>query len=77
MAAPSQATTPEPYVGLREAARFMGVSLPTLRKWRENGTMPFPLYAAGRLLTCRLSEVDAWMQSRAHSNAAELRCMTA
>jgi excisionase family DNA binding protein len=74
MVAPSHATTPEPYVGLSEAATFMGLSLPTLRKWRETGTMPFPLYAAGRRLTCRLSEVDAWVQSRTHRNAAELRC---
>mgnify|MGYP003639252390 CR=1 FL=1 len=68
---------PEPYVSLREAAAFMGVSVSTLRKWRENGTMPFPAYAAGRRLVFRLSEVDTYLRSRAHRNPAELRALAA
>ena len=68
-------TNPEPLVDLPTVADFLGVTIARLRKWRERGEMPFPVYAVGRALRFRLSEVDRWVTSRAHSNAAEARAM--
>ena len=65
----------EPYVGLQEVASFLGVSIASLRKWREKGEMPFRVYGIGRRLSFRLSEVDDWAQSRLHTNPAELKEM--
>jgi excisionase family DNA binding protein len=70
-------TNPEPLVDLTAVADFLGISGASIRKWRERGAMPFPVYAVGRALRFRLSEVDRWVASTAHSNAAEARAMGA
>lgn len=72
-----QPTTPEALVDLQAVAEFLSVTTATLRKWRERGEMPFPVYAIGRALRFKLSEVDAWVQSRAHANPAEARQLAA
>lgn len=32
-------------MGLQAAAEFLGLTVAALRKWREKGAMPFPVYA--------------------------------
>lgn len=70
-------TTPEPLVDLPTVAEFLSVTPATLRKWRERGEMPFPVYAIGRALRFKLSEVDAYVQGQAHGNPAEARRLAA
>jgi len=63
----------EPFVGLTDVADFLGLSIKTLRKWREHGAMPFQCYNLGRRLAFRLSEVSAWAEKQAFSSAAAAR----
>ncbi|WP_019960616.1 helix-turn-helix transcriptional regulator [Woodsholea maritima] len=65
----------ERYVDMNQVADFIGVTLATLRKWRQHGKMPFPTYGKERFLRFKLSEVDQWMQNSAHFNPAEVRAM--
>jgi|GEM_PF-3519422 excisionase family DNA binding protein len=73
----TQTTTPEPLVDLRTVADFLCVTSATLRKWRERGEMPFPVYAIGRALRFKLSEVDAYVQAQSHGNPVEARRLAA
>ena len=66
---------PEPLVSIDTVADFLGVTVARLRKWRERGAMPFPAFAVGRAIRFRLSDVDAWLATRMHHNAAEARAM--
>jgi len=48
----------------REAARYLGLSEPTLRRHRRDATGPrYVRLSAGRL-GYRLKDLDAWLESR-------------
>jgi excisionase family DNA binding protein len=52
---------PEPYITLAEAAAHLGVK----RSWLYNRQdLGIPKYRVGRTLRFRVSELDAWMESR-------------
>lgn len=51
------------YIGLEEAAEYLGVKPVTLRKWLKS--MPeLPKYQIGKLWKFKKSELDMWVQSR-------------
>ncbi|MCP2671328.1 helix-turn-helix domain-containing protein [Maricaulaceae bacterium EIL42A08] len=68
---------PEPLVDMPTVANHIGLSVAALRKWRQQGIMPFPTYAVGRSLRFKMSEVDAYVSARSYRNAAEARYLAA
>ncbi len=64
--APSSASEKalEPYVTAKEVAKFLGLSIAALDKWRYRNETPFPVYRLGRSVRYRLSEADAWARSQ-------------
>lgn len=70
-------TPPEPLVSIETVADHLGMTTATLRKWRQRGTMPFPAYSIGRVVRFKLSEVAAWVETRAHQNPVEARLLSA
>ncbi len=52
----------ENYIGLEEAAEYLGVKPVTLRKWLKSKP-DLPRYQIGKLWKFKKSELDAWVQS--------------
>lgn len=52
----------ENYIGLEEAAEYLGVKPVTLRKWLKSKP-DLPRYQIGKLWRFKKSELDAWVQS--------------
>ena len=54
--------TTEKWIGLEEAAEYLGVKPPTLREWikKENG---IPACKIGKLWKFKCSELDEWVKS--------------
>ena len=50
------------YIGLEEAAEYLGVKPVTLRKWLKSKP-DLPRYQIGKLWKFKKSELDAWVQS--------------
>jgi excisionase family DNA binding protein len=53
--------TVEPWVGVAEVAKHIGVRKESIYRWIDK--KGFPAHRAGRLLRFRLSEVDEWVRS--------------
>ncbi|ETY72228.1 phage transcriptional regulator AlpA [Bifidobacterium moukalabense DSM 27321] len=51
----------------REAARMIGISPRTLAKWRQRGVGPQCVRLGYNLVVYRLSDIDAWIRTRACS----------
>lgn len=52
----------ENYIGLEEAAEYLGIKPVTLRKWLKSKP-DLPRYQIGKLWKFKKSELDAWVQS--------------
>ncbi len=50
------------YIGLEDAAAYLGVKPVTLRKWLKSKP-DLPKYQIGKLWKFKKSELDAWVQS--------------
>ena len=52
----------EKWVGIEEAANYLGVNKDTIRNWikKENG---IPAHKIGKLWKFKLSELDEWVKS--------------
>jgi len=49
---------------LRYAARRIGLAYQTLKNWRYQNRLPFPVYTIGRSdIRVKIADVDAWMES--------------
>jgi len=48
----------------REAARYLGLSEPTLRRHRRDGTGPRYVRLSANRLGYRPSDLDAWLEER-------------
>lgn len=68
---PQEEMRGERLLTLPETASLLGVSVSTLRKWRERGTMPFPTYLIGNQLRFKESEVWKAVDATKHRNTAE------
>jgi hypothetical protein len=51
----------------KEAARYIGVALTTLYKWRQNGCGPEP-HTVGRKLAYEIAVLDAWLQGQGRAS---------
>ncbi len=56
-----QSNKPEPWVGTREIAEHLGITLETMRVWIKNGKIP--CHRVGKLWKFRISEIDEWVIS--------------
>ena len=48
----------------REAARCVGVSRPTIDRWRNAGRFPEALQLGSQAIGWRRSDLDAWLNER-------------
>ena len=48
----------------REAARYIGVSRPTLDRWRKDGNFPKALQLGAQAIGWRRSDLDEWLDQR-------------
>ncbi len=51
-----------------EAAAYIGVTENTLSVWRCVGRYAIPFIKVGRLVRYRVSDLDAWLESRTHTS---------
>jgi excisionase family DNA binding protein len=58
----------EPWVGVDDVARHLGVSHDTVYRWIENKRLP--AHKVGRLWKFKLADVDEWVRSGGASDEA-------
>ena len=58
----------EPWVGVDDVARHLGVSHDTVYRWIENKSLP--AHKVGRLWKLKLADVDEWVRSGGASDEA-------
>jgi len=58
----------DPLLTPPEAAAYIGVSENTLSVWRCVGRYAIPFIKVGRLVRYRVSDLDAWLESRTHTS---------
>ena len=49
------------YIGIEDAAQFLGISVPTLRVWLKQKDIP--AHKVGKLWKFKLVELDEWVKS--------------
>ncbi len=47
------------YLTTKETAQYLGVSIPTLARWRKNKTSP-PYFKKGGIIRYRQDDLDDW-----------------
>ena len=57
----------ERWLSLEEIAKHVGCSKDTIRAWIKKGTVPY--HKVGRMYKCKISEVDAWIESGQSADA--------
>ncbi len=66
----------EPFIGEREAAEFLGVSVRTLQRWRTEpptGGAPLKFYKLGaKRVAYRLSDCSRFAESRSYHSTSEM-----
>lgn len=59
---PANMTVPKDnYIGIDEAAQYLGISVATMRLWLKNSEIP--AHKIGKLWKFKRSELDAWINS--------------
>lgn len=58
---PEHNFNPEPWMGTKEIAKHLGVTVVTVRKWITRGKIP--CHRMGKLWKFKASEVDEWVLS--------------
>lgn len=56
----------EPWVGTKEIAEHLGVTIETIRKWIK--TRKIPCHRVGKLWKFKVSEIDDWVLSGGSSD---------
>ena len=54
------------YIGIEEAAEFLGVKAATIRKWIKEKNMP--AHKIGKLWKFKKSEIEEWINSGKSAN---------
>ena len=54
----------------KAAANFLDVEPGTLSVWRSTGRYKIPFIKVGHLVRYRRADLEAWLDSRTHSNGA-------
>ena len=69
----------EPFVGEREAAEFLGLSVRTLQRWRTEpptGGAPLKFYKLGaKRVVYRLSDCSRFAESRSYLSTSEMEAV--
>ena len=50
----------------KQASKYLGVSVPTLARWRKNGTTP-PYFKIKRIIRYRQDKLDEWVNAHTES----------
>lgn len=58
------------YIGIDEAAEYLGVKTSTIRSWIKKKNMPFHR-VGGKLLKFKRSEIDEWVNSEKNKDIEE------
>lgn len=58
------------YIGIEEAAEYLGVKASTVRSWIKKKNMPFHR-VGGKLLKFKRSEIDEWVNSEENIDIEE------
>ena len=53
----------EKYIGLEDAASYLGIKPVTLRNWIKNETNDIPAHKIGKMWKFKKSEIDEWVNS--------------
>lgn len=53
-------------LGRADIKRLLGISEATLRRWREDGTLPQPIRFGRRLIRWDAQTIEQWLASRSH-----------
>lgn len=53
-----------PTLDTKDAAEFLGVTVPTLNVWRCTGRYSLPFIRVGRKIRYRLSDLEKFLESR-------------
>jgi hypothetical protein len=59
------------FVNEDQTARVLGLTVKTLRNWRQSGTENLAYYKLGRAVRYDLDEVVAWAKSRRFTSTTE------
>ena len=51
------------YIGIDEAAKYLGIKTITLRGWLKKKETELPAHKIGKLWKFKRSELDAWVQN--------------
>jgi excisionase family DNA binding protein len=61
----------EKWIGIKEIAEHLGISVVTIYRWVENGKIP--CHRVGKLWKFKPSEVDAWVSSGQASGTSKTK----
>jgi excisionase family DNA binding protein len=61
---------PDAIIEPEQAAEYLKISSQTLAVWRCTGRYALPFVKVGRNVRYRLSDLNAWLESRARANGA-------
>lgn len=56
------------YINIEEAAKYLGVSVITVRNWLKKEDIDLPAHKIGRLWKFKRSELDEWVKSGKSAN---------
>lgn len=51
------------WIGIEEAAEYLGVNKDTIRNWIKNQNTEIPAHKIGRQWKLKISELDEWIKS--------------
>jgi excisionase family DNA binding protein len=61
----------DPKLNERQAAEYLGIAPATLTQWRCTGRHALPFLRVGRLIRYRVSDLDAWLETRVHRHSGD------
>lgn len=56
------------YIGIEEAAAYLGISVITVRSWLKKEDVDIPAHKIGRLWKFKKTELDEWVKSGKSAN---------
>lgn len=65
----------DPYLSLRAAAGYCGLSIRSLRGWLDHPERPLPCYRVGGKILLRRSELDRWLSAFRRVGTEEVNTM--
>lgn len=60
------------YFNARELAQHLGISMPTVQRWRKEGKGP-PYIKIGQIIRYEKQAVEAWLDKQSHAQSNQWR----